>query len=74
MKHYPLIIFDWDGTLVDSIHRIVTSLQYASRLICDARISTQQARSAETLLPFSPLFCLSGVCELPKYLLQAKMA
>ncbi len=43
MKHYPLIIFDWDGTLVDSIHRIVTSLQYASNVICDTRISTQQA-------------------------------
>jgi len=33
MKHYLLILFDPDGILVDSIHRIVTSLQYASRYL-----------------------------------------
>lgn len=26
---YRLIVFDWDGTLMDSIDRIVTSMQYA---------------------------------------------
>jgi len=29
-KQFPLLVFDWDGTLVDSIERIVTSLQFAS--------------------------------------------
>ncbi|GHE90585.1 HAD-IA family hydrolase [Thalassotalea profundi] len=30
MKNYKLIIFDWDGTLMDSIDRIVSSLQAAA--------------------------------------------
>lgn len=45
VKHYPLLVFDWDGTLVDSIHRIVTSLQYASKHALDIHIETQQARN-----------------------------
>ena len=44
MKHYPLIVFDWDGTLVDSIERIVTSLQHASKTSLGESISAQQAR------------------------------
>lgn len=31
MKQFPLLVFDWDGTLVDSIERIVTSMQHASK-------------------------------------------
>ena len=30
MKQYDLIIFDWDGTLMDSIARIVSSMQAAA--------------------------------------------
>lgn len=45
MKHYPLIVFDWDGTLVDSIHRIVTSLQHASQITLGESISDTRARS-----------------------------
>ena len=31
MKRYDLVVFDWDGTLVDSAAHIVSSLQAASR-------------------------------------------
>jgi phosphoglycolate phosphatase len=44
MKQYPLLVFDWDGTLVDSIKRIVTSLQFASKQTLDIMISETQAR------------------------------
>ena len=44
MKHFPLLVFDWDGTLVDSIERIVTSLQFASKQAADTRLSESQAR------------------------------
>ena len=44
MKQYPLLVFDWDGTLVDSIKRIVTSLQFASKKILDLTVSETQAR------------------------------
>ena len=30
MKDYKLVIFDWDGTLVDSTARIVDSMQLAA--------------------------------------------
>ncbi len=44
MKHFPLLVFDWDGTLVDSIERIVTSLQFASKKTVDINLSAEQAR------------------------------
>lgn len=44
MKSCSLIIFDWDGTLVDSISRIVSSLQYASLEGLGKAVSAQQAR------------------------------
>jgi phosphoglycolate phosphatase len=31
MKEYQLIIFDWDGTLMDSVGRIVSSMQKAAQ-------------------------------------------
>lgn len=31
MKHYQLYIFDWDGTLMNSINKIVNSLQAAAK-------------------------------------------
>ena len=44
MKKFPLLVFDWDGTLVDSIERIVTSLQYAGKQTVGAIISESQAK------------------------------
>jgi phosphoglycolate phosphatase len=44
MKQFPLLVFDWDGTLVDSIERIVTSLQHASKQAVKAEISESQAK------------------------------
>jgi len=31
MNHYKLVIFDWDGTLMDSVDRIVSSMQLAAK-------------------------------------------
>ena len=47
MSHdrFKLLVFDWDGTLIDSIARIVTSLQFASRTVCGVRLDEAQARS-----------------------------
>jgi len=44
MKQYPLLVFDWDGTLVDSIKRIVTSLQFASKQTLAVTVSESQAK------------------------------
>jgi len=44
INKYKLLIFDWDGTLVDSIERIVTSLQAASQLVCQLDVSFADAR------------------------------
>ncbi len=33
MKHYKLVIFDWDGTLMDSVDRIVSSMQSAAKTV-----------------------------------------
>lgn len=43
-KPYSLIVFDWDGTLIDSIEQITTSLQIASRTVCGENISAADAR------------------------------
>lgn len=45
MKTFSLLVFDWDGTLVDSIERIVTSLQHASKQAIAADISETQAKN-----------------------------
>ncbi len=42
---FNLLVFDWDGTLIDSIERIVTSLQYASREVCGIHLDEDKARS-----------------------------
>jgi len=42
---YKLLVFDWDGTLIDSIEQIVFSLQSASKSVCGDTISEQAARS-----------------------------
>lgn len=33
MQDYKLVIFDWDGTLMDSVDRIVSSMQSAARVV-----------------------------------------
>jgi len=33
MQHYKLVIFDWDGTLMDSVDRIVSSMQSAAKTV-----------------------------------------
>jgi len=40
LKNYALVIFDWDGTLMDSISRIVSSMQSAARS-CDLVVPSQ---------------------------------
>ena len=44
MKQFPLLVFDWDGTLVDSIERIVTSLQHASKQAIAIDVTASQAK------------------------------
>ena len=47
MKHerFKLLVFDWDGTLIDSIERIVASLQHASREVVGVDLDASRARS-----------------------------
>ena len=33
MQYYKLVIFDWDGTLMDSVDRIVSSMQSAAKTV-----------------------------------------
>ncbi len=44
MARYELLIFDWDGTLVDSIGRIVTSIRRAAESCGLAQRSEQEIR------------------------------
>lgn len=41
---YSLLVFDWDGTLIDSIEQITTSLQIASEKVCGEIVSEEAAR------------------------------
>ncbi len=41
---FPLLVFDWDGTLVNSIDRIVSSLQYASQEAAGIEVTDKQAK------------------------------
>ena len=43
-NHTQALVFDWDGTLIDSIARITASLQHASE-ICAVRVSAEAARN-----------------------------
>ena len=49
---FNLLVFDWDGTLINSIERIVTSLQHASREICGVKLSEDRARRVGTLAEY----------------------
>ena len=44
-ESFQLLVFDWDGTLINSIERIVTSLQHASREVCGIQLDEDRARS-----------------------------
>lgn len=39
---YQLIVFDWDGTLMDSVGRIVSSMQHTARRL-DLQVPSEQA-------------------------------
>jgi phosphoglycolate phosphatase len=41
---FKLLVFDWDGTLINSIERIVTSLQHASHEVCGIKLHKDRAR------------------------------
>lgn len=43
-EKYRLLVFDWDGTLIDSIEQIVTSLQTASQIVCGESVTEDAAR------------------------------
>jgi phosphoglycolate phosphatase len=42
---YQALVFDWDGTLIDSIERIANSLQLAGEKICGIKVSDTAARN-----------------------------
>lgn len=42
---YRLLVFDWDGTLIDSIESIVSSLQTASKRVCGEAVTESAARN-----------------------------
>jgi phosphoglycolate phosphatase len=43
-EKYKLLVFDWDGTLIDSIEQIVSSLQIASHSVCGETVTEDSAR------------------------------
>ncbi len=42
---YQALVFDWDGTLIDSIERIANSLQLAGEKVCGIKVSDAAARN-----------------------------
>lgn len=44
-KNYKLIIFDWDGTLMDSVTRIVTSMQATAKVLDLPQPTFEQGKS-----------------------------
>ncbi|GLX76754.1 haloacid dehalogenase [Thalassotalea insulae] len=44
MHHYKLVIFDWDGTVMDSVARIVSSMQSAAKDLALEIPSAEQVR------------------------------
>ncbi len=44
MNNYKLYIFDWDGTLMDSVGRIVSSMQAAALMSNLAKPSSEDAK------------------------------
>ncbi|NMP16878.1 HAD-IIIA family hydrolase [Thalassotalea sp. Y01] len=67
MHHYQLYIFDWDGTLMNSIDKIVNSMQYAATLAdltvpsvsqCKSIIGAGMKEAADILFPGASLTSL----------------
>ena len=50
MKHYKAVIFDWDGTLMDSTHSIVESIQLAA---ADVGLEVPSAMQASWIIGLS---------------------
>ena len=50
MKQYPVIVFDWDGTLMDSTHGIVQAIQGACR---DLELKVPSAAQAAWVIGLS---------------------
>lgn len=50
MKEYQLIIFDWDGTLMDSVGRIVSSMQKAAQA---SHLAVPSASSVKDIIGLS---------------------
>lgn len=55
MNHYKLYIFDWDGTLMDSVGRIVSSMQAAAKI---ADLSVPHVDSAKGIIGMSLLLAI----------------
>ncbi len=53
MSQYSVVIFDWDGTLMDSTHSIVSAIQGACRDL-ELPVPTQAEASWVIGLPFEP--------------------
>jgi len=71
MKRYAAVIFDWDGTLMDSTHSIVSSIQGACRDVGLPEPSDEQARWVIGLSLESALYRAVpdlGADQLPRFL------
>lgn len=65
MKHYKLYIFDWDGTLMDSVSKIVDSMQAAAEqteLVIPTTIAVKNIIGASLTEAAKILF--PGICEM----------
>ena len=64
-QNVELVIFDWDGTLFDSVGQIVASLQYAAQQF--EQPLTDDAAKSIIGLGFLSLICRpdsrSGLCQ-----------
>ncbi len=50
MQHYKLVIFDWDGTVMDSVARIVSSMQASA---CDLSLQIPSAEQVRDIIGLS---------------------
>ena len=58
VRDYRLLIFDWDGTLVDSIGRIVASLRYAAGMCDLPQLDDEQLKGIIGLGMLEAIDCL----------------
>jgi len=70
---YPVYIFDWDGTLVDSELHIVSSIEYAAQEVGLPKLSYSQMKNIiglgmrEALLALYPFLTESQVVDMRKH-------